>query len=190
MMTMICIINCGTTWLEEIKKNLTELNCLYSVIDLDKIKGIDFQSFSGVVVSGAPILLTKVDLKNYIKTFTFIKNVNNPILGICLGHQVIGLLYGSEINKLDKTINKKEHIEIVKKDALFSDVENRPLFQEEHSEYITLPAGFILLAKSNSCENEAMKHKKKNIYGVQFHPEVSGKNGRTILKNFVDICHH
>jgi GMP synthase (glutamine-hydrolysing) len=116
-----------------------------------------------------------------------VKKVKVPILGICLGHQIIGLLYGSKI-KRDKLIKKKEKIEIISKNKLFANVKDHPLFREEHSEYITLPKGFHLLAKSSSCNNETMKHKKKNIYGVQFHPEYSGTNGRKLLSNFLKLC--
>lgn len=184
---MICIIDCGTSWLEEIKKNLIGLGYSFKVIKLDEIEGCKFESFSGIIISGSPILLTKVDLQKYLKLFRFIKSVNIPILGICFGHQIIGLEYGSEIH-IGKLINKKEYIEIVKDNKLFSGVENNSLFQEDRSEYITLPGGFYLLAKSESCNNEAMKHKERKIYGVQFHPEVSGNNGKMLLENFLNLC--
>ncbi|MBL7170086.1 MAG: gamma-glutamyl-gamma-aminobutyrate hydrolase family protein [Candidatus Aenigmarchaeota archaeon] len=184
---MICIINCGTTYLDAIKKHLNELGYPSKVIDLEEIEGCDFGSFSGIIITGAPTLLTQVDLQKYMELFEFIKTVNIPILGICLGHQIMGVLYGSKID-IGKMINKKERIEIVKEDGLFSNIENQSLFQEEHSEYITLPEGFHLLAKSESCENEAMKHKNKAMYGIQFHPEVSGDNGKQVLKNFLNMC--
>jgi GMP synthase (glutamine-hydrolysing) len=107
-------------------------------------------------------------------------------LGICLGHQIIGLLYGAEI-QAGKRIDKKERIEIIKENDLFKNIKNFSLFKQAHCESITLPTEFILLAKSKSCENEAMKHKNKKIYGVQFHPEVSEKNGRKLFDNFVKI---
>ncbi|MEW5997030.1 MAG: gamma-glutamyl-gamma-aminobutyrate hydrolase family protein [Candidatus Micrarchaeota archaeon] len=184
---MICIIDCGTSWLEEIKKNLIGLGYSFRVIGLDGIKGCRFESFSGIIISGAPILLTKVDLQKYLKLFGFVKTVKVPILGICFGHQIIGLEYGSGIS-IGKLINKKERIEINRDDELWRGVKNRSLFREEHSEHITLPDRFYLLAKSESCDNEAMKHKEKRIYGVQFHPEVSGSSGKMLLENFLSPC--
>ena len=85
-------------------------------------------------------------------------------------------------------IDKKEKIQIVNPDILFSSIPNNPIFREKHTEYTTLPKNFLLLAKSSSCQNEAMKHKTKNLYGVQFHPETSGNNGKTLLKNFLNLC--
>ncbi len=187
LLYMICIIDCGTTWLEEIEKHLIETGCSYKVVNLDKIEECDFESFSGIIISGAPILLTQVDLQKYVELFKFIKSVSVPILGICLGHQIMGLLYGSELHR-GKMIDKKERIEIVKNDIIFSNIKDHSLFREEHSEYITLPKRFYLLAKSYSCGNEAMKHEYESKYGVQFHPEVSNNNGKQLLKNFVNMC--
>ena len=183
---MILIIDCGTNSLKEIEDNLTELGHSKKVYKLNEIKDCKFKSFSGIVISGASTLLTEINLEEYLRLFRFVKIVQIPILGICLGHQIIGLLYGSEIHK-GEMIDKKEHIEIVNNDTLFANIKNNSLFREEHSEYITLPKGFYLLAKSKSCDNEVMKHKSKRIYGVQFHPEVSKDNGKQIFKNFLEM---
>jgi len=184
---MICIIDCGTSWLKEIEKNVKEAGYKYKIINLKEIKECDFKQFSGVIISGAPTLLTEVNLQTYLNPFKFIKTTNIPLLGICLGHQIIGLLYGSKINK-GKLIDKKEAIKIVKKDKIFTNIDNNSLFREEHSEYISLPKEFYLLAKSDSCDNEVMKHKTKEIYGTQFHPEVSGEAGIHIFENFLKMC--
>ncbi|HLC46303.1 MAG TPA: gamma-glutamyl-gamma-aminobutyrate hydrolase family protein [Candidatus Nanoarchaeia archaeon] len=184
---MIGIIDCGTSWLREITKIVKESGHTPKVIRLSKLKNYDIRSFSGIIISGAPTLLTEVDLRKYMKPFKFIKNADIPVLGICLGHQIIGLSYGSKIQRR-KMINKKENIEIIKKEKLFSGIKDRSLFRQEHSEFITLPKGFLLLAKSKTCNNEAMKHKNKIMYGVQFHPEVSDKNGTCVLKNFLKLC--
>jgi GMP synthase (glutamine-hydrolysing) len=59
---------------------------------------------------------------------------------------------------------------------------------EDHCEGITLPDQFILLARSRSYDVEAMKHREKDIYGVQFHPETSNEPGRKIAHNFLKLC--
>lgn len=184
---MILIINSGTSWLRQIKKNVADQGHQYKIVNINNLSKCNLKLFSGIIISGAPILLTQVDLKKFLQSFKFIKTIKVPVLGICLGHQIIGLLYCSQI-KRGMLVNKNEYIMIVKRDKLFSDVKNNAFFQEEHSEYINLPKQFRLLAKSNSCDNEAMKHKQKNIYGVQFHPEVSKKNGRHIFRNFLELC--
>ncbi|MFA6214369.1 MAG: gamma-glutamyl-gamma-aminobutyrate hydrolase family protein, partial [Candidatus Micrarchaeia archaeon] len=143
----------------------------------------------GIIISGGPTLLSKVDLKEFLAPFQFLKDASVPVLGVCLGHQIIGLLHGSKISHGDE-VKKMESVSFLKGDPLFSGVETGSLFQEAHFEYITLPRGFELLAKSKSCANEAMKHRQKKLYGVQFHPEASGEKGKAILENFVKMCGH
>lgn len=184
---MILIIDCGTSWLEEIKQNVTKQGHQYKVIKIDNLNNCNLSSFSGIIISGAPTLLTQLNLKEFLKPFAFIKTITVPVLGICLGHQIIGLLHGSKIDR-SKMVNKKESIKITKNNGLFSDIKNNSLFREEHSEYITLPKQFHLIADSDSCNNEAMKHKKINVYGTQFHPEVSGRNGKLLIRNFLQLC--
>jgi len=184
---MILVINCGTTFLDGIKKNLEKLNAPNKIITLDEIESEDLESYSGILITGAPILLTKVDMNKYLDLFQFIKTTNTPVLGICFGHQIMGLLYDAKIS-IGEKITDKENIEIVKDDVLFKDVGSNSPFREEHAEEITLPTGFQLLAKSKTCGNEAMKSDERILYGIQFHPEMSDEVGTTLLKNFLTIC--
>ena len=184
---MICIIDCGTSWLQEIKDNLSNLGYESKVIKLDEIEDSVFTSFSGIVISGAPTLLTQVNQQEYFDKFSFIKSIEIPVLGICLGHQIIGLLHGSKI-QAEQMIDKMEQIEILQENNLFNGIQNLAEFREEHSEFISLPENFVLHAKSESCDNESMKHKDKNLYSVQFHPEVSGDNGKQLFNNFLKLC--
>ncbi|KKQ41182.1 MAG: Glutamine amidotransferase class-I [Candidatus Magasanikbacteria bacterium GW2011_GWA2_37_8] len=184
---MIGIIDCGTSFLNQLQGSLEDLGYTSDTINVKDVKNEDLQRFSGIIISGAPILLTSVDKQKYLDIFEFIKTIGIPVLGICFGHQVIGLLYDAEISIIDM-VSKRLPIEIVKPDVLFSGAKNHALLKEEHSECITLPKDFDLLAQSNTCPNEAMKHKEKNIFGVQFHPEMSGANGRVILQNFLELC--
>lgn len=181
---MICIIDCGTTFLGKFQK---AIDADYQIVGLDALGKQDFSGFSGIIISGAPTLLTEVDLPEYMDMFRFIKEINVPVLGVCLGHQLLGLLHGAKIS-CGKMVDKKERIVFLKKDPLFKGVRKGALFREEHSEHISLPEGFTLLAKSESCTNEAMKHPGKQMYGVQFHPEASGSQGTIVLENFVGMC--
>jgi GMP synthase (glutamine-hydrolysing) len=80
-----------------------------------------------------------------------------------------------------------QEIEVVKDDILFERLPDIFEMQEDHCEHISVPHGFDLLACSDACINEAMKHREKSIYGVQFHPEVSGNSGHVLLANFASL---
>lgn len=59
---------------------------------------------------------------------------------------------------------------------------------EDHCETISIPANFKLIASSDACVNEAMEHTELPLFGIQFHPEVSGNHGRIVIENFVNFC--
>ncbi|MFA5929360.1 MAG: gamma-glutamyl-gamma-aminobutyrate hydrolase family protein [Candidatus Micrarchaeia archaeon] len=184
---MICIIDCGTSYMPVFQQRLRELGCQFKTIPLADVGKSDFSPFSGIIISGGPAMLSQVDRREFLAPFQFVKESGVPILGVCLGHQIIGLLHGSKISH-GAQVKKMEAVEVSKDDALFAGVGTGSLFQESHFEHITLPDGFTLLAKSQSCANEAMKHRQKKIYGVQFHPEASGGIGTAVLRNFLGMC--
>ena len=118
---MLAIIDCGTSELESIISNIQKLGFEYSVITLPEIPSTDFYLFSHIIISGAPTILTEVGPERYIELFTFLEAIEIPILGICLGHQIIWLLYGAEISR-GKYIEKMEPLEILEEDILFDGI--------------------------------------------------------------------
>ncbi|MFH1426288.1 MAG: gamma-glutamyl-gamma-aminobutyrate hydrolase family protein [Candidatus Kerfeldbacteria bacterium] len=184
---MICIIDCGTVYLDNIKSMVRMLGYSCNVIPLDDITKHDFSTCSGIIISGGTIQLTQIDAPQFIHRFDFLKDVNVPVLGICLGHQIIGMLHGSTASK-GKMVNKKEAIHVVNNNVLFSNIKNNTAFRAKHAEAVTLPDDFVLLAKSESCDNEAMKHASKDMYGVLFRPEVSSVPGVLLMINFLSLC--
>lgn len=181
---MICVIDCGTEWLGEILEQVEKGGREVEVVKIGEMGGVSFDRYSGIVISGASILLTEVDLDEFLKDFGFLRTTEVPVLGICLGHQIMGAIYGAQVLKYEM-VDKKEAIEIVFDSCLMGGIENRSSFLEEHSEYITLPEDFVLVGKSASCANEVMQHKSKKLFGVQFHPEVSGEVGGRLMGNFL-----
>lgn len=179
---MILIIDCKSEKVSDIKNILDNNMIDNKVVPLDSLESFDISSFSGIIISGGPFKLEESKSK-----FEFIKTFNRPVLGICFGHQIIGLVYGSDHFGTDR-IKDSQKINILEKNNLFLGLDNVEEFIQDHFEHITLPEDFILLANSNLCDVEAMKHKNKFLYGVQFHPEVSGKVGEKVLLNFCKLC--
>ncbi|MEN9969789.1 MAG: hypothetical protein RIR94_1996 [Bacteroidota bacterium] len=182
---MIALIDCGSTKTPQIAEQLEEYIDV-QVVGLMDFKPEQLDDFEGIVLSGAPILLTEIDPTPYLQHLAWINNYNKPLLGICFGHQMIGLLHGARVSKMREDRNFQE-IEVVKDDILFERLPDIFEMQEDHCEHISVPHGFDLLACSDACINEAMKHREKSIYGVQFHPEVSGNSGHVLLANFASL---
>lgn len=79
-------------------------------------------------------------------------------------------------------------IKLLQQDILLDGFANEFEMGEDHTEGIDVPNDFFHLATSDDYPNEAMKHKTKDFWGVQFHPEISGENGLRLFRNFIGIC--
>ena len=183
---MILVIDCGSNKTKYIEQIVDEFD------DVKRIALMDFnpdelKTANGVILSGAPILITEVDPAPYLEKVDWIKTTDLPVLGICFGHQLIGLLFGAFASKM-KEDRDWQTVEAYVDCPLFNKLPPEVEMMEDHCETISIPAGFELVASSDACVNEAMQHKKKQIFGVQFHPEVSGNHGRVVLENFFSLA--
>jgi GMP synthase (glutamine-hydrolysing) len=183
---MILVIDCGSQKIPDISLMLSSLGREQIVVGMNEISEDVISSAKGIVISGSPMLLTKTDANIYIEKFNFLKQLSIPCLGICFGHQVLGLVFGAEVF-LGKPVRETIPIEVLAPNILFKGHPQNPHFTEDHTEGITLPKDFLHLAKSSDYAVEAMKHARRNLFGVQFHPEVSGENGKILFRNFISL---
>ncbi|MDD3043019.1 MAG: GMP synthase subunit A [Methanosarcinaceae archaeon] len=138
----------------------------------------------GLILSGGP------DMERAGLGFDYVKQIDRPILGICLGHQAIALAYGGETRVGQKGGYAAIDVEILEEDDILKGMAPKISVWASHAdEVVTLPEGFIHLARSDVCEIEAMRHPTKPIYGVQWHPEVSHtEKGEELFMNFFEVC--
>ncbi len=112
-----------------------------------------------------------------------------PLLGVCLGHQAIGRVYGGEVVRAPEPVHGKASQVFHNGDALFAGVETPFSAGRYHSLVVrkeTLPPCLEVTAETADGLIMALKHRSLPVYGVQFHPEsVITPDGRTILKNFL-----
>jgi GMP synthase (glutamine-hydrolysing) len=139
-----------------------------------------------IIFSGSPTFFTEVDHAPYHERFSCIKEGKIPVLGICFGHQLMGILHGAQIFR-GEAVRTSIEINVVKEDVLFTGLTPVTTMAEDHTEGISLPASFIHLASSATYTIEGMRHPVLPLWGVQFHPEVSDENGKKLISNFVSI---
>ena len=97
------------------------------------------------------------------------------------------MLHGARI-ALQKEERDWTDISFFKESKLLKSIPNECLMMQDHCESISIPNNFSLLGSSDNCVNEAMQHNSKPLFGVQFHPEVSGNLGTRLIENFISIC--
>lgn len=120
---------------------------------------------------------------------TFYKKI--PILGICLGHQAIGLAFGANIVKAEKIMHGKRSQLNHHGTYLFTGLPETIEIMRYHSLVIekgTLPDEFNILGESiDDCEIMAIKHKQYPLFGLQFHPESVGtETGKQLIEKFLE----
>jgi len=113
-----------------------------------------------------------------------------PILGVCLGHQVIGQVFGSKIVQANKLMHGKTSLIISKKIGILKNAPRKFEATRYHSLIIdkkTISKDLVITAETSEGIIMGIKHKKYNIHGVQFHPEsIKTPIGIKLLKNFIN----
>jgi GMP synthase (glutamine-hydrolysing) len=118
-----------------------------------------------------------------------VRKAKFPILGICYGHQIIGSAFGAPLRDLGQMLRGYEKVSVVQKHPLFDGLPSDLQLAESHRQELTkVPHEFQHLAQSTTSKVEAMVHRSKQIFGVQFHPERSNDDhphGRMIIQNLL-----
>ena len=114
-----------------------------------------------------------------------------PILGVCLGHQIIGQVFGSKIIQAKKLMHGKTSKIMSKKTGILKNLPKTFEATRYHSLIIdkkSLSKDLEITAETKDGLIMGVRHKKYNVHGVQFHPEsIKTKLGIKILKNFIRI---
>ncbi len=114
-----------------------------------------------------------------------------PILGVCLGHQTIGEIYGCEVIKAKELVHGKTSMVYHDEMGLFKGVKNPLKATRYHSLVVdntSICDELYFTAKTSDGEIMALMHKKHLVFGVQFHPEaIATSNGKQIIRNFLKL---
>ena len=153
--------------------------------DLETIRK---NKYKGIIFTGGPNSVYDMSSPHYTKD---ILSLGIPVLGICYGCQLIAWMAGGEVSTAP--VSEYGKIEFCAKPSpLFKNIEERSVVWMSHTDYISkMPEGFDNIGFTDDCPCAAMQNTEKNIYAVQFHPEVThSQYGSQMLYNFLyEICH-
>ena len=167
---------------------LSSLNTKVDVVRNDKITSKDIvnKRYNKIVISPGPGNPNQSgNCVNILKTL----HQKLPFLGVCLGHQIIGQVFGGEIvNAKNLMHGKTSKIKHTKR-GLFKNIENNFEATRYHSLVVDrkkFPKSLIITAETKNKTIMGLMHKDYDIHGFQFHPEsISTKVGMKLIKNFI-----
>jgi GMP synthase (glutamine-hydrolysing) len=145
-----------------------------------------YKDIKGIIFSGGPSTVTSENFQTVPREI-FKKNI--PILGICYGLQLIAKLFGGKI-KPSKKRREFGRAQLIKKNSslLTKNYLNleKIVWMSHEDAVVKIPKNFKIIASTKQSKLTIIENTKKNIYGVQFHPEVTHtENGKQIFKNFL-----
>ena len=182
----VIIIDCGSSRVGDLKQIIADSGYLPETIKLSKSNHFPFDNAHSVIISGGPSLFTDSaeNHQSLMTQFEFLKNLELPTLGICLGHQAIAITFGGRVYR-DLERREPESVRVLRQHFLFENLPDNPSFIEDHCEGIWPSKKMKVLADSEFYETEAIEIIHRPMLGIQFHPESSGDNGRILINNFL-----
>ncbi|MBU5451150.1 glutamine-hydrolyzing GMP synthase [Acetivibrio sp. MSJd-27] len=164
---------------------------VYCEVRSYKISLEEIKTFApkGIIFTGGPNSVYLEDSPRYDKA---IFELGIPVLGICYGAQLVSYLNGGEVCAAPKREYGRTEMKVVKKDSLlYRDIPETSVVWMSHTDYIKqMPGDFEITASTQDCPCASFENEKKQIYAVQYHPEVlHSEFGLKILYNFLyHVC--
>ena len=180
---MLLVVDNGSVYTKSLLDFLTEKSIRHESISFDKIILSELSNYSALILSGRRKNDSLMNVINS-KIIKYAVTERKPLLGICYGAEILALTLGGTLKKMDQIHKGNQEIEILKTNPLCNGKIN--VF-ESHSYLISkIDTTFTKIAKSNVCDFEMIQYDDLNIFGTQFHPEMSS-DGKLLLERFLLI---
>lgn len=185
----IVILNFGSQFTQLIARRVRQAHVFSQVLSCDtpfmEIKAL---SPAGIILSGGPASVNDEDALWFDPA---VLTLGVPVLGICYGMQLMAKALGGSVARASKGEYGLSEVTLNPDSRLFSGMQPVSDSWMSHSQQVaSLPEGFTATAATATCPIAAMENAPANLYGVQFHPEVTHSvQGEAIIRRFVlDIC--
>ncbi|MEO9277219.1 MAG: gamma-glutamyl-gamma-aminobutyrate hydrolase family protein [Nitrososphaera sp.] len=180
---MLLVVDNGSVYTPSLLNCMNELHANYEHYTVSDLNMSSLDKYSAFILSGR----RKNDPYMNAANSKIIKHAlrkEEPLLGICYGAEILALTLGGTLQKMTSSRQGLYQIEIKNDNPL---INGKIQVFESHSYMISkLDSSFKILASSSQCKFEFFCIENQNIFGTQFHPEMS-QDGKTLLKNFISI---
>lgn len=184
----IIILDFGSQYTQLIARRIRENQVFCEILPFNQNpESYRGRNLKGIVLSGGP---SSVFDRGAPFCAGEVFELGVPILGICYGLQVIGKVFGGEVEPSEKREYGRATIHIDQDGDLLSGVQDNTVIWMSHGDHLSkLPPQFEALAHTEDIPLAAIGNRERKIYGLQFHPEVAHtQEGKRILQNFLEIC--
>ena len=181
----VVILDFGSQFAQLIARRVRELNVYSELLPHDTpMAEIEARGASAIILSGGPM---SVYDEGAPKPDPAVWSGRLPVLGICYGAQLMALELGGDVLATTHREYGPATVSITADDPLFAGIDREQPVWMSHGDSITrLPEGFTSTAQSGSTPYAGLVDASRNLYGIQFHPEVvHTPRGRDVLRNFV-----
>ena len=183
----IAIIDNYDSFTYNLSHLVKELGVEVTVLRNDQFELTELSQYSKIILSPGPGIPSEAGLLcDVIRTYAGKK----PILGVCLGHQAIGEVFGAKLENLSEVFHGvATPCHIVADEPIFTGMERDFTVGRYHSWLVSrdeLPSCLEVTAESDEGHIMALRHKTLNVHGIQFHPEsVLTPEGKKMIQNFL-----
>jgi GMP synthase (glutamine-hydrolysing) len=182
----IVVLDFGGQYAHLIANRIRRLG-VYSEIVQPDVDPARLQRFKGIILSGSPHSILNPQSPRFDSGLL---SLNIPVLGLCYGHQHLCSTLGGSVSRGTIREYGRARLNITHNGGIFNGLEKIEQVWMSHGDTVSaIPEGFEILGSTDDCLYAAIGDKKRNFYGLQFHPEVTDTpNGMKILDNFIGIC--
>lgn len=186
---LVLVLDFGGQYNQLIARRVRELSVYSEMVPYDiSYAEVVEKNPRAVILTGGP---ASVHIKDAPACDTRIFEMGIPVLGICYGMHLLAHQLGGEVKASNLREYGRSQLSIISDDKLFSGLAREMQVWMSHGDSIcSLPDGFAVTASTDNCSIAAMSNPRRQLYGVQFHPEVKHTvYGMDILKNFLfEVC--
>lgn len=186
---LVIVMDFGGQYNQLVARRVRECNVyceIYSYkVDIEKIKELKPK---GIILTGGPNSCYEENAPTYSKELF---ELGIPVLGLCYGAQLMQHVLGGRVERANVREYGKSNLTVDTSSVVFNNIEKNSICWMSHFDYISkIAPGFTIIATTPDCPVAACENASKNLYAIQFHPEVlHTKYGTKMLSNFVlNIC--
>ncbi|MBM7835640.1 glutamine-hydrolyzing GMP synthase [Clostridium sardiniense] len=186
---LVLVVDFGGQYNQLIARRVRECGVYCEIIPYSyTIEKIKEKNPKGIIFTGGP---NSVYGEGAPRVNEEVFNLGIPVLGICYGDQLMAHTLGGKVATAPVREYGKTEINLDNSSRLFKGIDSKDICWMSHTDYISeAPEGFKIIAHTEVCPVAAMENEERNLYGVQFHPEVEHTPfGQKMIQNFLhEIC--